>query len=340
VKCARIGLLLPFGILKALGLLFLLLTAHRIIRRPALIFLVGAALFGDLLLSQEECYYQYSALRIFFPAAGLLLSAHYFRSLSPRLYILITLLAAIAPLWNLDTGIILWLSWTVTLVLRGLFRREIMAPLRHALVQVAALLAAGTAFLLYLRLASGRWPDLALFTTFQKFTVGAGYYCIPMLLPDIWILVLTTYVVGLAAVLYFYLQGKATWKTDFALMLSLLGVGLFDYFLGRSAESNIIWCDYPMILLIGFLLDQTANLVVLRRLPPITWAFLAPFILMLHYWAAMGVFIMPQSFQRSVHVAYEWTLPASTPFQANADFIKAATQPREKVYLMSRQSGL
>jgi hypothetical protein len=211
---------------------------------------------------------------------------------------------------------------------------------KQALIQLAALLGACALFLLYLRLASGRWPHPALATAFQTLTVANGYFCIPLTLPDTWLLVPVFYATSLAAIIYFYLQKRSTWITDFMLMLTLLGIGLFDYFMGRSAESNLMWCIYPLVLLAGIFSDSMVSLVAGGRLPRFAWIFLLPVLLISQYWAGLGVLGFPDYLARSWDVVWKWTDQADTPVLDNAAFIKSHTTPHEKIYLLSRQSGV
>ena len=332
--------LLGFGILKTAGPLFWLLAARQVLRHPLALFATGIALMGELILGRYECYYQYTALRIIFPALGLFLAARYFRHPSRRLYAALTLVTALAPLWNLDTGSVLWLSWTATVAIRFFTREGFVPAVKQALIQLGALLGACALFLLYLRLVSGQWPHPALATAFQTLTVANGYFCIPLTLPDTWLLVPVFYAVSLATIIYFHLQKRATWLTDFMLMLTLLGIGLFDYFMGRSAESNLMWCIYPLVLLAGIFADGTASLVAKGRLPRFAWIFLLPVLLISQYWAALGVMGLPDYLSRGFDVVWDWTEEGDSPLRNNVDFIKAHTTRHERIYLLSRQSGV
>src|SRR5258706_16419147 len=123
--------------------------------------------------------------------------------------------------------------------------------------------------------------------------MGSGYLCLGMLTPDVWVIILTLYVTGLITAFHFYFKRASSWKTHFILMLSLMGIGLFSYFMGRSAESNLASAGYPALLLAGVLLGEARRLVRVDRLPRITWALLFPVGLMIGWWALVFTLALP-----------------------------------------------
>ena len=142
---------------NVLGMLCLLLTARLVIRRPILLFVCGLAwLGGGCLSSNYDHYYGYFAVRCFFPPLGLLAATLYFRRPGALRYAAATAVVALAPVWNLDTGPVLWVSWLATLLAMELAARNPPGVARHLLIQTLSAVAACAAFFLYLRLASGQ----------------------------------------------------------------------------------------------------------------------------------------------------------------------------------------
>jgi hypothetical protein len=332
--------LLALGLLNAFSVLGLLLTARLIIRQPFLLFLTGLGLLGvEYVMTTLEHYYQYFAIRMIFPSAGLVLAALYFRRPGWLAYGAASVVAALSSVWNLDTGIVLWASWTATLLAMGWSTGGWTTSLRHFGIQAVAFCAAWAAFFLYLRMASGRWPDPGMLFIFQRFVVGAGYYCLAIIFPDAWVIVLTIYITGLAVALAFYLRGNPPWKIHFMLMLSLMGIGLFDYFMGRSAESNLVSVSYPAILLIGLLVSEAKELIAQRKLPRISWVFLSPTMLILLWWSFLFIWAEPEQSVRSIDVVMKWQSGKPSPIEDNFAFVKKWTLPHERVFMLSGQSG-
>jgi len=330
-------ILLVFAGLNAVAIFGLLVTARLVIRQPFLFFLTGLSLLGiGYIMTMSDHYYQYSAVRMVFPSLGLLAATLYLRNPNRLRYGAVSLMAAVASIWNLDTGVVLWLSWTTMLMAIGM---NIGAACKHFAMQTAILMTVWIGFLLYLRLVSGQWPDMGMLFSFQALVLGSGYFCLGVIFPDVWALVLTTYTIGLCAALVFYFQRNAIWKTHFILMLSLMGVGLFDYFMGRSAQSNLVSVSYPAILLIGVIWDETWLLIALGKLPKITWAYLLPVMLCFLWWAFLFTVALPELEARSSDILSKWVGGAKSPIESNVAFIKKWTTPHEKVYLLSNQSG-
>jgi hypothetical protein len=332
--------LLAFGLINVLSVLGLLLTARLIIRQPLLLFLTGLALLGlEYLMTMLEHYYQYFAIRMIFPSCGLVTAALYFRQPRRLVYGVASGIAVLSSVWNLDTGVVLWASWTATLLAMGWSIGGWAASLRHFWIQAAAFCAAWSVFFLYLRMASGQWPDPGMLFIFQHFVVSAGYFCIGLVYPDVWVIVLTIYFAGLAVALAFYLRGNPPWKIHFMLMLSLMGIGFFDYFMGRSAESNLVDVSYTALLLIGLLVSEAQALIARRRLPLIAGVFLLPAALILLWWSYLFVWAEPEQLARSLDVVTEWQTGKPSPIEGNFAFVKQWTRPHERVFMLSGQSG-
>ena len=167
-----------------------LLTACLTIRRPGLLALTGWGLLAVSYLMAVPPTYIYGTPRGFFPALGLLLAALYFRRPSRGRYGAVSVLAALATIWNLDTGLVFWLAWTLTLLAGEAARRDWIGILKRGAFQGAILIMAWTAFILYLRIVSHQWPDLRLLVHFQALVVEAGYFCVALVVPSAWVFLL------------------------------------------------------------------------------------------------------------------------------------------------------
>jgi len=324
------------------GMLCLLLVARLIVRRPAPLFLCGLALLGaGYLPSTHDLTFGYGTARCFFPPLGLLAATLYFLRATPLRYAVTTGIAAVAPVWNLDSGLVLWASWLGTLLIMSLARRDYAGAARHLAGQALALVAAGLAFLLYLRLVSGQWPDMGLLFYFQKLVLGAGYFCVGLVVPDMWIFVATLYLAALAVVFLACQRQRANGRTAVTLMLALLGLGLFSYFMGRSVESNLVGVAYPALLLAGLFCAGGDALARRRRLPGSARGFLLPAKIALFWWSFLLVAALPDLVRASAHVLSHWDSEKPTPLEANAAFVRQRVAPREPgVFFLSNHSGI
>ena len=284
--------------------------------------------------------YVYSTPRGFFPALGVLLAALYFRRPAVGRYLAVSAVVAVGSIWNIDTGLVLWLAWTLTLVAGEAAARRWRDAGRQAVVQATFLVVAWTAFVLYLRVASGQWPDPRLLFHFQSMVVKSGYFCVALIVPSVWIFVVLLYLTGLVVAALSHFQGRVDARARLVLLLSLTGVGMFSYYMGRSAESNLIAVCPPGILLFGLLADGVGARVRGRFLPPETRWFFAPWLMMISWWAFLFFVQMPVLLGRDAQVVRAWLPHAATPFEADAATVATWVRPGEgDVYFLSGHSG-
>ena len=335
-------LIASLAIPNILGMLSMLLTARLVVRRPAVLFLCGLTLLSsEYLGSCDDLTYGYVSARLFLVPVSLLAATFYFRHPETWSYTIATVLAALSSVWNLDTGIVFWVSWLGTLLAMAAVARDWPGIARHLLVQVLTMAAIWIGFFLYLRVTSGQWPDISLLFYFQTLVVGAGYFCLRLLFPDMWVFVLTLYVTGLAAVFCTFVRGKGGWITPVTLMISLLGIGIFSYFMGRSAPSNLLAVAYPAVLLAAILCSEGEILMERKQLPPNTRFFLLPSRIALVWWTFLMVAALPDLTKISARVVHNWPDTEQTPLRANVAFVKQHVQPHEEgIYFLSNHSGL
>jgi hypothetical protein len=333
--------LIALALPTLLAIFFWLLTARLMIRRPALLALCGLGLLGVTYLLALPPNYCYGTPRSFFPALGLLLAALYLRRPTCGRYLLVSIIAAIASLWNLDTGLVLWIAWTLTLLAGDASEREWSRAIRHVLVQFVLLVAAWAAFIVYLRLVSHQWPDPHLLFYFQSMVVQSGYFCVALIVPSAWIFLVLLNLTGLIVAALAHRRGRVDWRERMILLLSLTGIGMFSYYVGRAAESNLIAVCPPGILLAGLLAGEVHARIRLRYLPPVARWFFLPWLLMIFWWAFLFFVHLPVLLRQEVQfVRAGLSHQPSTPFQTNAALAATWVRPGESdVYFLSGHSG-
>ena len=334
-------LIIALAIPNIIAVLCQLLLVVLLIRPPAIRFLCGLAMLGVIyLFSSVDINYSYITARFVFPSIGLLAAVLYFRNPTAVRYAITTTIAALASIWNLDTGIVFWLSWLVTLMATELAQKNFAGTARHLLMQVASLVAAWVMFLIYLRLASGQWPDSGLIFYFQTLVIDSGYFCLRLLFPDTWVFILTLYVIGLALAVASLARRKSNWMTSVILMVSLYGIGSFSYFIGRSAPSNLVFVSCPAVLLAGILWAKCEVLLRRGKLPAYTRFFLLPTKIAFFWWAFLMLAALPDLISNDIHSARNWNNNAETPFRENVTFIKHQVRSDEAgVFFVSNHSG-
>jgi hypothetical protein len=207
-----------------------------------------------------DLYFQYVPIRLLFPAALLLLATRHFHAPTRRGMLGITAIGAIGVLWNLDAGLPTFGAWIGTLGLNDLFtkpsRRAIPAIIGHLLVGLASVMLAVGAYALFTVLARGEWPRFAEFWQAQQIYYASGFAMLPMPLPGTWMIVITIYLTGLATGLMMAREGGDTANASPTIMASLVGLGLFAYYQGRSHPYVLTLAWWPCFLLLTQFVDR------------------------------------------------------------------------------------
>jgi len=260
--------------LRVLVWLLLLTAACRLFQRPAwalftwftLVYLAAFMLLGRFIgarpVDNIDIYFQYDPIRTLFPAILIYFLVDEVWLRGWRWWLATAVLAA-GLLWNLDSGLVVWLTWIAVcwhdaICMHGWHRPRawLSAGLGRtaaaAGIAVAALAVfAATTFLRY-----GEWPQLTLLTRYQQIFYAAGFLMLPMRLFHLWQIVLLVYAVGLAVGLRAIMLCDRSITPRAIFGLSVVGCGLFAYYNGRSHDAAFPSVIYPAILVGGMLLEQ------------------------------------------------------------------------------------
>lgn len=208
-----------------------------------------------------DLYIQYYPVRFFFPALSLfLLNWYVLRPNTLRLCAL-SLALGLAILWNLDAGIVSFLSVAFTLLVRWIFLARDPVDNAHFFSQFLSLVVGALSvvalFILYLYLKAGRQFSIAEWFIYQKTFYGLGFAMLPLPLhPHPWQLALLVYCAGIFFALRSYRLDINLGVRDLALTASLLGIGLFSYYQGRSHINCFVFVLWPAIIVGTLLVDS------------------------------------------------------------------------------------
>jgi hypothetical protein len=224
-------------------------------------------------------YFQYHPIRFLFPTALVWLGWTYLRRPRRGLYWGALVFLSAGVLWNFDSGLPALLTWITTLCFADLFRPGARAKIGALAGHLGAggLSGAGVVGLyaaaMFLRY--GAFPDFAEFFHFQKLFYLAGFCMLPMEFPGTWVLVVLVYLAGLTYAAFALAANRGTVKANMVFLLSVLGLGLFSYYQGRSHPYVLTLVWWPCFLLMTLFLDEL--LVTLRagHGRPLHWFFSA-----------------------------------------------------------------
>ena len=267
--------------LSVLSLVFLFLALRLIVRDRLLLVFGGLYLFFYVYVFQyfwsfptnppfckvmfaQQAYLMRFPLRTLTVFAAVFLMLLYFKRRSPSIYWTILSLIFLAPFWNLDTGVILPVVWILSVTVDEYLRRPslgdfVKAACRHLGIFIAFGIAVPLLFTLDLFLRSGHWPDYLQMFRFLKSHALAGFFAVPMTEGHPAIIVLLIYTLGLFYVLHCLVKKRNGYSARVVCVLSLMGFGLFPYFVNRSQEMNLFIVSFTVPMLVLFALDRLRN---------------------------------------------------------------------------------
>lgn len=229
--------------------------------------------------SESAVSFQYESIRLLFPALILLMLTRFYQQPSSKKYYAILMLSATALLWNLDSGIPIFAAAAIFLgheLLKENFAVKIFFTHVARVVVVSAFMA--LLLLLFVKIDSGQWPNIGWIVYGQK---AAKEYAIAMLPCDaagLWYLVAMIYILGLVFSINNFLSKKHSLQNSLMLAITILGVGLLTYFIGRGNEVNLTHCCFPAIILLTIFADKFCQNFVSKSQVKVSKSELAIFI--------------------------------------------------------------
>ena len=230
----------------------------------ALIYMQNFAIDGRFV--RVGITFQYEAIRLFFPA--MLLSFLYFFCQKPsdKKYYFGLIFFALATIWNLDSGIPTFLTLVIAMGyerLKDKFDWKFL--LTHLTKSLAIISAVWSTLIFYIKIKYGEFPHLSWIAYGQSAALDFGYAMLPIFAKGAWRIVVLIYVIGLVLSIYNFLTKKHSLQNSAILILTVLGIGLFTYFLGRSHISNIMHCAYPALILLIIFADKFCKNLVTKK---------------------------------------------------------------------------
>lgn len=324
--------------------LFFILRFLKLIIKDRSIYLMGFlfVVYYTLLAtrSSPELYYQYWPIRYIFPTLSLLLSALYLKLETKFVYYSSFVVGGIAMLWNFDVGLIVFLTWLVTLTYHEVskatsWKTGFTKIARHVLLACLNLFIVIGFFITVTYAQSGEIPHLATFFQFQKMFL-AGYFMIKLVpFPHIWSFLLLIYGIGIFIALLALIKKQVTFDEKIMTLLSSMGIGLFIYYEGQSSNTTLFRVWYPALILLILFAD-----ILWRKYRQVGYSsylhysifsilfliFISAPISIVYNITKYNTFI-----QQSVLTSYS----EKNPYIENSRFIRNYTQPKENILILA-----
>jgi len=217
-------------------------------------------------------YLQYNPQRMLCPALILLICSLFANSKSNVARLKYTILGYVictfSLFWNIDTGAIVILAWCVFLIYNELLVhnfKELRLYIKTLKILLFTAISSASAYILIVIITlarTGKFINVMDMVSGQTLFLGSGFFMLPMDLIHPWVLLVSVYAISLVKALRnlsFMRRGKATYSKRFSLLyfiLSILGLGLFSYYQGRSHDQVFMLVIWPAFIILGLLIQE------------------------------------------------------------------------------------
>ncbi|MHB9057183.1 MAG: hypothetical protein ACYC2P_13720, partial [Paludibacteraceae bacterium] len=212
-------------------------------------------------LSIDPCF-TYYPVRFIFPALSVLL---FFCLISlKKIYIacLCGMLAGLGLWWNLDSGIAVFGAFTVFMCLELIFSKDRLSAWIQLLSFCIPAFVAFIAMLIIFSIQQGEFISPADSLKYIKLFSSTGFGMLPMPgLPAPWCVFVGIYLLGIIIGLRFFIFGQFNILAKMSFFLSVLGLGLFTYYQGRSHIYNLPTVIWPALMLMFIYTDRIIRLI-------------------------------------------------------------------------------
>ncbi len=260
---------MAMGILIGLAFTFNFYSLKQYVSNKVILFLgVLTVIFFPFLnfkFGQNfDCNFAFYPIRYIIPSTLILLSTLYFKNRSQLLYWGTTVVQAFLVLWNPEIGLVCYLSWLAVNTYNDFYTPENKIAVKKILIHwgagFAILIGAFYLYKLLILAAYGVAPDFSLlFSTIAVFA-KVGSSLLPMTLVHPWNMVALVIMLGMTYAISKWYKKEITPKASMVFLLSVLSVGFFVYFEGRSHNWQLAQSSCMSLILLTILGDELWSL--------------------------------------------------------------------------------
>lgn len=334
------------GLLVGISFLFLFLTIKKVIVNNLLGFLgfVSIIYFSFIvrLNWDYDVYYQFWPIRFFFPSLVIFLTSLYFTKRSRFLYYLVYMVSSVAVLWNMDTGLVVFFSWLLVLFYSEFLPFNLKKITYHLFSGIVIFLLTVMFYGLSIFLRSGTFPNFLEAFFYQKIFYLSGYFMIPMPLFHAWNLIILLYLIGLLYSIKRVIISKnhnLIMKDKIIFFLSVLGLGVFSYYQGRSHNYVLGPVTYPAVMLLTIYADNLWDKIKQYQFK-LTDQVLYFSTIIFIFSIALNSLIEKRSqldkYIKKGLIALQNDYHSHSLIKQNINFIKNHTKEGEKVFILSK----
>ncbi len=285
-----------------------------------------------------DIYYALFPIRWIFPSLLLSYSVLYLKKPTKLLYFPSFFVFSAGILWNPDFGVVTFLS--LLLFYFYLEMKDSKNPgciirlATHALIAAGALIITFASYMVIIKLFYGNVPDvLEMFSTSKIFAlVGLNMLPMPRTFHP-WMLVAIIYCAGLTYAINAVVRKKITGRSAFVMVVTVLGIGLFSYYQGRSHNWNLPSCCLPAFILLTVFADDLYVHCKRRGVFAVPFALTMLFLSFSFFQIIYDYTRITELMTDTLDRARIWITKMN--IEKNAAFIHKTTQEGEKVFIFT-----
>ncbi len=208
-------------------------------------------------LDDWDHYFQFSPLRTLFPALCIYLFTKY-NKFSVVSYTASIFLLSFGLFWNFETGIVVILTYFISEIYRSILNREYKEIYLKIILGAISL---SLSLLVAVVIFSPYFVDSMLVFLYPVYVyAGLGLVMLPMRVFGEQLILLIPYCISIVSSLVVLSYRERRQRFSYYFFFSILGLGVFTYYLGRSVSFNLYSIFYPFIILCSlFFYDFVRN---------------------------------------------------------------------------------
>jgi hypothetical protein len=144
------------------------------------------------------------------------------------------------------------------------FKLAIINIVRISLTAVTIAAMGVIMYILSIHVFYGNYPDINLILQSAKFFSSLGFFNLPMSPLHPWYIFISIYLIGLLLAVMALIEKKVDGKKSLIFFLSILGIGLFRYYVGRSHTLTFFAMYHYIFFISAIFADELINLVKKR----------------------------------------------------------------------------
>lgn len=354
IKLNILNFTILMAILQIISMTALFFVVSKIVKNKNLLLIGGVSLivltFETILyfLGISERYFQYWPLRFFWPALSVFLLYLYLSKKTLVASIIFSISSSISLLWNLDTGLFVFLTYIILLVAkiivttychknsRNQRKQLIYALILHLIITTTIVYG----FFLTLSIIANHNVNLMSLITYQKIFYKLDFAMLPIpITPHPWMSIIGIYVYGIIVALYGWKKVFSI-KNDLLLYLSILGLGLFIYYEGRSHVYNLFSVLWPALIIGLIITDSTLRCLRLKLISYYNAMLPICFISFLIMCCLVFTYKIPNIYTNLIHKIQYRNTPSDVTIQDELNFIKTHIKNHKECLILSLRQGI